>query len=373
MKSIDRISISGFKSIAGVRELELRPINILIGANGSGKSNILGAFTLLHELSKGRLQRYVASNQGASAIWHRDSCLGAEWIELKICYDGDRYQYMVQLDRGEADTLYVGSESVIAPDDEMPWYSDIEELSRGRQEAIISEESPAARWSALASLLDGFRVYHFQDTGPNSPLKRQAALHDNRHLRKDGANLAAFLHMLRQRFRDSYQQIVGAVRLVAPFFDDFVLEPLMLDPESIKLEWRHIGINSYFNAAALSDGTLRFMALATLLLQPEELLPSTIIIDEPEIGLHPAAMSLLASIIKSVSHGTQVIASTQSPVLLDFFEPEDILVVEREKGATVVKRLEEGPLSNWLEEYSVGQLWEKNHFGGRPVPEQQGA
>ena len=159
------------------------------------------------------------------------------------------------------------------------------------------------------------------------------------------------------------------VQLVAPFFDDFILEPRRLEEDTIRLQWKHQGSDGHFDAASLSDGTLRFIALATLLLQPTALRPSVIIVDEPELGLHPAAITILASLIKQVSTETQIVAATQSPIFLDHFEPEDVIIAERVKGATQFKRSNREGLKNWLEDYSLGQLWEKNKLGGRPTPE----
>jgi predicted ATPase len=156
---------------------------------------------------------------------------------------------------------------------------------------------------------------------------------------------------------------------VAPFFDDFQLEPLALNPNTIKLEWRHVGTDDYFDASSFSDGTLRFIALATLFLQPVELRPSVILVDEPELGLHPYAIELLASLIKQASKETQVIAATQSSLLLDQFDPEDVLVANRVDGATKIERLKAEPLAEWLKEYSLGQLWEKGELAGRPGKE----
>jgi predicted ATPase len=192
---------------------------------------------------------------------------------------------------------------------------------------------------------------------------------DNRFLRPDGANLAAFLYYLHLKRPDSYSLIRRTIQRVAPFFEDFVLEPLRLNEKMIQLEWRHVGSEDYFDASSLSDGTLRFMALATLFLQPEELRPSIILVDEPELGLHPYAITLLASLVKQASVNSQVILSTQSSLLLDHFEPEDVLVAERVNGSTQIRRLEPEPLKVWLDDYSLGQLWEKNEIGGRPSGE----
>ena len=161
------------------------------------------------------------------------------------------------------------------------------------------------------------------------------------------------------------------MRLVAPFFDDFILEPLALNPDTIRLEWKHVGADDYFDVSSLSDGTLRFIALAALLQQPVELRPSVILLDEPELGLHPLAVAMLASMVRSASVNTQVILATQSPTLLDHFKPEDVLVADRVDGATKFTRLNTEELAIWLEDYSIGQLWEMNDLEGNPMPERR--
>ena len=225
---------------------------------------------------------------------------------------------------------------------------------------------------ALEFELEQWCLYHFHDTGFASPLKKTADVHDNRHLRPNGSNLAAFLYLLSKKHENSYTQIRRTVRLAAPFFDDFNLKPLALNEDKIRLEWRHVGSDAYFDASSLSDGTLRFIALATLLMQPASLRPNLILLDEPELGLHPYAITLLASLLKQASVDSQVIVATQSPILLDHFEPEDVLVAERVDGATELQRLDGEALKIWLEDYSLGQLWEKNELGGRPSAESKG-
>ena len=234
---------------------------------------------------------------------------------------------------------------------------------------IILKPGKTGLLDFLRDQLDRFRVYHFHDTSPTAPIKRTADLHDNRHLREDGSNLAAFLYRLRRKEEESYRMIVRTVRLVAPFFEDFVLEPQALNEDKIRLEWRHRGSDAYFDASSLSDGSLRFIALATLLLQPTELKPHVILLDEPELGLHPYAITLFGSLVRQCSLKRQVVIATQSPTLLDHFEPEDVLVADRVDGRTELKRLDGDRLITWLEDYSLGQLWEKNEIGGRPARE----
>lgn len=205
--------------------------------------------------------------------------------------------------------------------------------------------------------------YHLHD---NSRMQITASVDDNRFLRPDGSNLAAILYYLRERHREPYNSIRDTVQSVAPFFEDFRLEPGTLNPDTIKLEWKHKISDQYFGASSLSDGTLRFIALAALFLQPVSHRPPIILVDEPELGLHPYAIGLLASLIRQASVDSQVIVSTQSSILLDYFQPEEVLVADRVGGGTRLTRLEPEPLAKWLEDYSLGQLWEKNEFGGGP-------
>jgi predicted ATPase len=198
-------------------------------------------------------------------------------------------------------------------------------------------------------------------------MRKTAKVDDNEFLRSDGSNLAAFLYYLREQYPDSYDLIRRTIQRVAPFFEDFRLSPLRLKRDDIKLEWRHRSSDQYFDASSLSDGTLRFIVLATLFLQPESHRPSAILVDEPELGLHPYAIGMLASLIRQAYGDTQVIVSSQSSLLLDHFQPEDVLVANRVEGGTELTRLDPAQLAEWLEEYSLGQLWEKNELGGRPV------
>ena len=349
---LDHITIKGFKSIVSLENLALRPINVLIGANGSGKSNFIRVFGLLQAISDNRLEHFVAISGGADKLLHFGSRTTRE-IELSITC-GSEFSFHIRLEAGEGDSLVTTEENVGTPAGQ-----------------IVFNRSPSKPIQTM--LLEGFgnqfvswRVYHFHDTGDLSPMKKTSQVDDNRELRPDGSNLASFLFYLRKRQQASYDLIVKTIQRVAPFFLDFRLEPLQLKPDDIKLEWRHRNSDEYFGASALSDGTLRFIALTTLFLQPLEHRPSLILVDEPELGLHPYAIGLLASMIKQAAVDTQVIVSTQSSLLLDYFEPEDVLVADCVDGATQLKRLDRESLSEWLEEYSLGQLWEKNEIGGLP-------
>jgi predicted ATPase len=243
-------------------------------------------------------------------------------------------------------------------------------LGAGHRETALrkmAEDDSTARF--IAGALARLRVYQFHDTSDESRLRATCDVDDSRYLYSNGGNLAAMLHRLRNEHRTRYDRLLGTIRMVAPFIDDFVLEPSGNGRKWLSLRWRGRGGEYEFGPHQLSDGTLRFIALATLLLQPADWLPSLIVIDEPELGLHPVALSSLAEIIREAAQDTQLLVATQSASLVDFFEPGEIIVAEREDGASVFRRLDEAKLREWLEDYSLGELWRRNLIAGGPTHE----
>jgi len=371
-EKVDYITIKGFKSIASIEKLSLSPVNIIIGANGSGKSNFIGAFSFLHAIREGRLQDYVRRSGGANQILHFGSKTTKK-IELELSFKDETNRYRLALGISEDDSLFPSYEQVAYWDKARgftsPYTESLSPQSVGR-EAGISNPRLVRIPGWVQHRLGLWRLYHVHDTSPTSPMRQTAKLDDNDYLRPDGANLAAFLYLLQEKYPSEYQMIRGTVQRVSPFFDDFLLRPDLLNESTIRLAWKHKNSDQYFNASALSDGSLRFILLATLFLQPDKFLPSVVLVDEPELGLHPYAIGLLASLIRQASTRAQVIVSTQSPLLLDYFAPEDVLVAKRAEGGTTLARLNSGSLDEWLSEFSLGQLWEKNEIGGRPTPDQ---
>lgn len=369
--ALDYITVQGFKSIASVEKVDLRPINIVIGPNGSGKSNFIGVFSFFHAIREGRLGDYVTAAGGAEKVLHFGSKT-TRAIHLGLSFGGGLNGYELWLAPTTDDSLFPSDETVSFWDKSAYPEGGIGKGLRPREqgrEAGISNPHAAgiARW--VRQRLGSWRLYHVHDTSSTSPMRKTAKIHDNDFLRPDGSNLAAFLYYLQEKHLDSYSLIKRTVQRVAPFFEDFQLKPLRLQPDDIKLEWRHKNSDQYFDASSLSDGTLRFIIVATLFLQPQAYRPSVILVDEPELGLHPYAIEMLASLIRQASQETQVIVSTQSSLLLDHFDPEDVLVADRVDGGTKITRLDSRRLAKWLQEYSLGQLWEKNELGGRPVPD----
>jgi predicted ATPase len=363
MNRLSRLSVSGFKSIREIKDLELGALNVLIGPNGAGKSNLLSSFRMLGAIAQQRLQLFIAKEGGANAILHYGRKRTPELVaKVHVDAGGLEHSYSVRLSAVPPDLLIVLEE--VGTLDE----GTIRSGGSFRETSLVA--GPSDSWREAMDSLSAYRrrVYHFHDTSPEAAIKQGCQLNDNHALRDDGGNLAAFLYMLRQAHRPHYEQIRDTVRLAAPFFDDFVLEPDALNPNMIHLEWRERGSDLPFFAHQLSDGTLRLIALATALLQPVlPQSPYTIVIDEPELGLHPYAITLLAALMRSASHRTQIIVATQSVTLLEALaEPEEVIVVDRKGSESTFTRLDPVALQSWLEEYTLGELWEKNVLGGRP-------
>jgi predicted ATPase len=218
------------------------------------------------------------------------------------------------------------------------------------------------------SAISNWTVFHVHDTSGTAAMRRSGTVRDTEKLLPDAGNLAAFLYMLREEEKETYDLIVETIRLVTPFFKDFRLHPRQSrDDQVIRLEWMQQGSNYPFLASQLSDGTLRFIALATALLQPYP--PATILIDEPELGLHPYALEILGNLILQAESRAQVIISTQSAQLLNAFTPGQIIIVDRKHGESTFTRLDEEQLKEWLDDYSIGELWQKNVYGGGPAHE----
>ena len=362
MRRLDHIRVEGFKSIRNL-DLGLNSLNVLIGANGAGKSNFLSLFRLLNQMVEGRLEWAVGEAGGDDALLYFGQ---KNTSEIKIELDFGVNSYKCILVPSAKDTL-IFKEEVCFFKGQGHTQPFTERLRSGHSESQLAANAHLREVVRhVFNIMKDWQVYHFHDTSDSAKVKKTGDINDNEELRPDAANLAAFLYRLREKHPAQYKAIVETIGMAAPFFEDFTLRPSRLNEEKIQLEWREKNSDAYFNARSLSDGTLRFMCLATLLLQPTALLPSTVLIDEPELGLHPYAISLLASMLQSAATKTQVIVSTQSVPLVNQFTPEDLIVVDREEGQSVFRRLDEQEIAGWMEEYGLGDLWEKNVIGGRP-------
>ncbi|MDM1695919.1 AAA family ATPase [Thiopseudomonas alkaliphila] len=365
MSAIHTLSISGFRSIRKLENLRLSNLNVLIGANGSGKSNFVAYFRMLSELVEGRLQVWVAKQGGADRVLTY-GIKETDKLTTSIRFGINGYD--LELEPTVNDGLTFTSEKLYF---DGPIYGlSRPHLGSGHSEArltIAKDKGPSANVATYCySSIASWKFYHFHDTSDTAGVKRQCSVHDNSYLRMDASNLAAFLLRLHSEEPAAYSQIRKTVRLAIPFFDDFVLKPTTLasEEQQVRLLWKQLDSDYALWPSQLSDGSLRFICLVTALLQPNP--PTTIIIDEPELGLHPYAITLLGALIRSAATKTQVIVSTQSVALLNEFELDDLIIVDRENGGSVFKQLDEEDFTAWLEDYTVGELWQKNILGGRP-------
>jgi len=363
VQRLDRLVIEGYRSFRHL-DLPLRPLNVLIGANGTGKSNLLDAFDLLGAIHRRRLRLLVARAGGPDRLFHWGrKTTGDIHLRLEIGRNG----YEARLSPDDISGLFFSEERCWGKGDrhDRPF---VLELGVGHGESALPDEAlehpgGVADWTLRS--LGAWRRFHFHDTSPGAAVKQPQPLADRSELARDGANLGPFLWAFQQRDLATYVRIRDAVRLVAPYFDDFVLAPDDLNPELLRLAWRHTDGEGTWGPEALSDGTLRFMCLAALLLQPRP--PSLVVIDEPELGLHPAAIVQLADLLRSAATISQVIVATQSVTLLNQLDIADVIVAERHRGASTLTQVDRASIEGWLEDFAVGDLWERNVLGGRPV------
>lgn len=363
--ALSKLALRGFKTFQDPPPFVLRALNVLIGANGAGKSNLISFFRLMGWLIQGKLQYHVGE-VGAHRLLH-DGPQKTTEIEAELVFETERGRndYAFRLVYGAGDTLFFADErfrfSKRDQETEAPWRT----LGAGHRETGLTElaDQGDATARAIRALLSRCWVHQFHNTSSTSRMRQKWRKSDGRHLKEDAGNLAPFLLRLKEEKPLAYAKILAIVRQIVPFFDDFELDSSNGD---LLLGWREIGSDVVFDAAQASDGTLRAFALVALLGQPVEDLANILLLDEPELGLHPHAIALIAGLIRSASASAQILVATQSAVLVDQLQPEDVVVVERRGRTSSLERLDPGSLTEWLEEYSLGELWQKNLFGGRP-------
>ena len=369
-QAISKLTIKGYKSIRCLENFELRHINILIGPNGAGKSNFVSFFSLLKAFAQGKLNVFVEHYGGADRFLYLGSKITDKLVG-EIIFRNGNIKWKIELSPSVEDTLFLHREDSQAGNRAL---SCTISLSRERTQSTLNmrssdEESRDYEEAIAISIkyaLKTMMVYHFHDTSDFAVLKRPCSKRDYEYLRPDASNLAAFLLRLKKKHERDYAYIREVIQLAAPFFDDFWLREED-DKDDILLEWREKGSDYPFHPSQISDGTLRFICLATALLQPNP--PSMILLDEPELGLHPYALGLLAGLIQKASFKAQVIVSTQSASLISHFDLGDIIVVERKNEESKFERLPLEKLKLWIDDYSLGELWEMNLLEGRPKNE----
>jgi predicted ATPase len=400
---LKQLQIKGFKTIRD-QTIDLGKMNVLIGANGAGKSNFVSFFKMLNSMVRGNLQLHIGQVGGANNLLFY-GYTNTSQIKSRLIFENNSGTngYYMELIYAANDTLIFGHEwNDFAKKGMRPrviktlniFSRNIEEDLRtnhkngnpdnistynakninnmnvftnfGNKESSLTDISLNQTHKNIRSIISQCRYFQFHDTSETAKIKQNCYIEDNQQLRSDGGNLSAFLYMLKETRHPYYKRIILTIRQMLPFFDDFVLERSRLNEKNIMLNWKEKDSDLLFGPHQLSDGSLRMMALVTLLFQPEEFLPEVILIDEPELGLHPYALDTIASLIRHASEYCQVIIATQSADLMDYFEPDEIIITERPDKETVFKRLDAEKIKEWREEYTMSELWKKNVLGGTP-------
>ena len=364
---LESITLKGFKTIKALENFGPNNLSVLIGPNGAGKSNFISFFRMMSWMLAGpdNLQVHVAEQGGASKLLH-DGPSRTREIEagLTIRTDAGENQYAFRLFYAASDSLIFADERYRFSREIFGTTADWKVIDAGHRGPLLPDLATTDDTARIIlGMLRRIIVHQFHNTSPTARIRGKWNVFDNRYLKEDAANIASVLYRLKRQEGAYYRRIVDNIRLILPFFSDFELEP---DYESLLLSWREKSSDQVFNVGQASDGMLRVIALVTLLLQPENDLPDVLVLDEPELGLHPFAIEIISGLIRSVSARVQVIVATQSTALVDCFDPEEVVVVERNGRESSFRRLDEKDLALWLEDYSLSELWEKNVLGGSP-------
>ena len=348
---INSIEIEGYKSIKKTI-LELKSINLLIGSNGSGKSNFISFFEFLNQLYEQKLEAYISLRGGQEKMLFQGLKVSSN-IKSHLSFNAGLNGYSFTLTAGENNMIFTK---------EHLWYNNDSWSMTSYTPKAGVKFNKKGRGKYVNDFLKNFRKYHFHDTGKKSPFSSTSHIdNDAFFLYEEGSNLASFLNNILHNDKIIYSRIIQTIQSVAPYFSDFFFQPNQQG--NLRLQWQSKHSSTIYGANDLSDGTLRFIALTTLFLQPN--IPNTIIIDEPELGLHPFAIAKLAGMIKSVTlKNAQVIIATQSADLINHFNAEDIITVDQVNGESIFTRLNETHLESWLEDYNIGDLWQKNIIKG---------
>ncbi len=393
---LDTLKISGFKSIKKLcgssdEGFHLKNVNLLIGGNGAGKSNLIEFFKMLRAMMgmrlvefrdlKPSLARFLDNKGGIYNFLHGGLQLTKE-ISGELIFNDSKNGYRMSIVPTADGSYSIGKEEFYYSGYYTSGYWKPEYNNSGNpyKESLLPalyqkvvEEKAQTRYQYIYEAIQSWQIYQFHDTSQFAGARMPSLINSGDELHFDGGNVAAFLYKmkngelyggeLRQDCLDAYGNIVDMIRVAAPYFEDFILDPYKEgEDERVKLQWRQTDSLMKFQPHHLSDGTLRFICLSAVLLQPKP--PQLVIIDEPELGLHPEALEALAELIHRCEFKTQFLLATQSPSFADFFKPSEIVTVTRNNGESIFERQSEEKLSAWLEQYSIGQLWRKNIIRG---------
>lgn len=365
------MSVAGFRNLKQVSGVEMPELSVLIGGNGVGKSTVIRFVDFLKQIQQGRLQRYVMENGGGDdQLFMGSNHTSSITAQLKFeLGSGGFAEYAFELGyRSIGDGLYIEREGwrrVGQIDKNAGLWSFVSDGDRGtgKESALAIQADETAR--SIHRFLADMAVYQFHNTSVNAAINKYWDVTDCYRLRSDGGNLAAVLLDLKKNDPRRYSIIVRQIQRFVPTLEDFELNPVEASGK-VMLKWRSRFSDKTFGAHLTSDGSLRLFCLVTLLSLPEERLPSVICIDEPELGLHPYAVELVAEMVKIVARKRQVILATQSPYLVDCFELENVIIAESRGGETSLKTLPRQEYQRWLDaDFQLSDIWLSRSVGSK--------
>lgn len=376
MPRITKVSLTGFKSFKDKTDIALSNLNVIIGANGTGKSNLLSFFQLLGNALTRNLQGHILRYGGEHFLHNGRKKTERIKCAIEIATNNATDRYEIDLAFQAPGRLFISREYIEyrKSGKDKPFTCEIK--NNGYELGLLdfgeklgnSNNALRGTANAIKTMLQKIRAFQFHDTTDTARIRGGILRADCQYLKNDGGNLAAVLNMLKTtpEYLPYYNRIVRYVQKILPYFADFAIDGFPEKQDTVYLFWKKQGSDYILTPNQLSDGTIRFIALATLLLAPRKIQPNVIVIDEPELGLHPLAIRILANMLKQAAENVQILVATQSPLFLDFFDANDVLVFEAPDESTKVKRLNRDELSSWAQEYTLSELWDKNVIGGQP-------
>jgi predicted ATPase len=374
------LTVKGFRRLRDVR-LELRPLSVMIGANGTGKTSVLDVLSLLANSAQGRLSASISALSGLASILTYDR---AEELEFGITSEGtgqEALEYKLSLGLRALGYVILG-ETLIQ--ERKPRGSlahvdsngaSIRYFDPGRKKLTAPNWEPNPQETSLAQVpknfqvpeefrrrLESFTFYHVLEVDRLSPIRLPQPMRPAELPGRNGEDLVSCLYYLRETNRDRFDAIEDSLRAAYPRFERLDFPPVAAG--TLSLAWRERGFSKPLYAHQLSEGTLRYLWLTALLQSPG--LPALTLIDEPEVSLHPALISLLAEQLREASHRTQVVVATHSDTLIRFLEPREVVVLDsNESGMTDLTWADDLGLDGWLKDFSLDELWRNGRLGAR--------
>ena len=384
MQYFNHLHFKGFRRLADF-QLELRPLCVLIGANASGKTSVLDAFSLLARSAAGRLKKTLSDMGGIVANLTGGD---ARWMDLKVSTETDggkpiHYELglkpqgvgyeiigesLYSQEPGSPDLCYIeslhGNTGYLAPEiaSGKPNFVPPRRLPEPGETALSVDMGPFPEPRALYKQLVSIAHYHTLDVGPRSVVRLPQPLQPADLPGVDGEDLVSCLYSIRETDRDRFELIEETLH--AGFHDFQRLDFPPVAAGTLAMTWRDKRFTKPFYMHQLSEGVLRFLWLVTLLQSPG--LPAVTLIDEPEVSLHPELLGLLADLLREASMRTQLIVATHADRLVRFLEPKEVVAMDlKEDGTTGAAWADTLDLDAWLKEYTLDAVWGMGRMGAR--------